>query len=144
MMNSHRDSTMIRLFGVAIIDNLETWLVMEYATEGNLLEMLHSTVEIPWERKWQIALDAAKAIEFLHKHSTVHRDIKSPNFLLTGGKVKLSDFGMASHSISTLATSTSTPSSPHSLPAHSFTSPSPLSPLLSHHYLFLVTSRHSC
>lgn len=43
-----------------------------------------------------ILADAARALEFLHRKSLIHRDIKSPNILLDSQhRCKIADFGMA-------------------------------------------------
>ncbi|MBA0552037.1 hypothetical protein Golob_022879 [Gossypium lobatum] len=47
----------------------------------------------------QIALDAARGLEYIHEHTKthyVHRDIKSSNILLDGSfRAKISDFGLS-------------------------------------------------
>jgi serine/threonine protein kinase len=35
------------------------------------------------------------AVAFLHKRRIIHRDLKSPNFLVVNDKIKICDFGMA-------------------------------------------------
>lgn len=51
-----------------------------------------------WSRCLDVAAQCADAVAALHSHDppVVHRDLKSPNFLLTAdGNVKLADFGLA-------------------------------------------------
>jgi serine/threonine protein kinase len=44
----------------------------------------------------QVCHETLKALDFLHQHHRIHRDIKSDNILLgLQGEVKLSDFGFA-------------------------------------------------
>lgn len=39
--------------------------------------------------------DVIDATAYLHKHETIHRDIKAENILLHEGRAKLADFGFA-------------------------------------------------
>lgn len=38
---------------------------------------------------------AATAVAYLHKRGILHRDLKSPNFLIVKGELKVADFGMS-------------------------------------------------
>lgn len=51
------------------------WLITEYAEGGSLYSLLHSEVEIAWEKRWLLAFEAAKAINYLHHRSNpiIHR-----------------------------------------------------------------------
>jgi hypothetical protein len=73
-------------------------LVTEYLPTGDLYHYLHSDEHISESRKVEMALDIARGLSFLHSSSPpiLHRDLKSPNLLLTGDyRVKLADFGLA-------------------------------------------------
>ena len=59
----------------------------------------------PWSLRWQWGLEAASAVAHLHRKGTVHRDIKSPNFLLVKDQLKLTDFGLSTaSSLASIAT----------------------------------------
>jgi serine/threonine protein kinase len=51
--------------------------------------------EIPWEVRLRWVKEIAIAVSHLHTYKVVHKDIKSPNFLLVNNKIKICDFGMA-------------------------------------------------
>eukprot|EP00736_Rhodelphis_marinus_P013915 Rmarinus@m.7316 len=85
------------LFMGACLEKQNTCLVTEYMTKGSLYEVLHSKTQLTWERRLQIALDAAKGMCFLHNSnpSILHRDLKSPNLLVDSDfRTKVSDFGL--------------------------------------------------
>jgi serine/threonine protein kinase len=54
---------------------------------------------LDWQTRLRIALDCARALEFLHEHSSpavIHRDFKCSNILLDHNyRARVSDFGMA-------------------------------------------------
>ncbi|KAK4596010.1 hypothetical protein RGQ29_014192 [Quercus rubra] len=79
-------------------------LVFEFMSNGTLQHHLHpSHIQhrpLNWGTRLRIALDCAKALEFLHEHATpspvIHRDFKCTNVLLDQNFcAKVSDFGLA-------------------------------------------------
>ncbi|KAM7459482.1 hypothetical protein LguiA_036476 [Lonicera macranthoides] len=66
------------------------FLVYEFAENGALSDHLHNPAvrvykPLPWKTRVQIALDAAKGLEYIHMHTKpyyVHRDVKTSNILL--------------------------------------------------------------
>ncbi|MQL84425.1 hypothetical protein Taro_016940 [Colocasia esculenta] len=80
-------------------------LVFEYMPNGCLQRHLHPTSSnsqqhvLDWCTRLRIALDCARALEFLHEHTVpavIHRDYKCSNILLDQNyRAKVSDFGMA-------------------------------------------------
>ncbi|GMR51585.1 hypothetical protein PMAYCL1PPCAC_21780 [Pristionchus mayeri] len=69
-------------------------VVMEYCTRGQLCEVLkkeHSVDSMEWV-DW--AKQIAEGMDYLHKHKVIHRDLKSPNILMTeDGQLRICDFG---------------------------------------------------
>ncbi|KZV52683.1 lysM domain receptor-like kinase 3 [Dorcoceras hygrometricum] len=93
----------VELLGYAS-GNDHLYLVYEYIQNGSLNDHLHSPSlkghqPLSWTTRMQIALDAAKGIEYIHDHTKaqyVHRDIKTANILLDEGlRAKVADFGLA-------------------------------------------------
>ncbi|KAL8053264.1 hypothetical protein ABFX02_05G059300 [Erythranthe guttata] len=75
-------------------------LVLEYASNGNLQQRLHSSnTSLAWRRRVAIAFQLAQAICYLHDGCSphiVHGDVKSSNVLLDENlDCKLCDFGSA-------------------------------------------------
>lgn len=78
-------------------------LIFEFMPNGSLQQHLHSPHTYPqpldWGARLRIALDCARALEFLHEHvipSIIHRDFKCSNILLDHNfRAKVSDFGLA-------------------------------------------------
>ncbi|TQD86204.1 hypothetical protein C1H46_028221 [Malus baccata] len=67
--------------------------------EGRQGERAFRVEPLDWGTRLRIALDCAKAFEFLHEHATpsvIHRDFKCTNVLLDQNfRAKVSDFGLA-------------------------------------------------
>lgn len=76
-------------------------LIMEFMPNATLHRHLHHHHPrlLNWGVRLRVALDCAKALEFLHEHSlpsVIHRDFKSSNILLDENfRAKVSDFGLA-------------------------------------------------
>lgn len=71
-------------------------LVMEYAPQGTLRDLLRQNAQLPVERVLQLALELADALARAHHMGVIHRDVKPDNVLLAeDGTPRLTDFGMA-------------------------------------------------
>lgn len=95
-------TNLVELIGYTASDEL--FLIYEYAQKGSLRNHLHDPqnkghTSLSWIMRVQIALDAARGLEYIHEHTKphyVHRDIKTSNILLDGSfRAKISDFGLA-------------------------------------------------
>ncbi|QCD90666.1 chitin elicitor receptor kinase 1 [Vigna unguiculata] len=93
----------VELLGYASGDD-HLYLVYEYVPNGSLSEHLHDPLlkghqPLSWCARVQIALDAAKGLEYIHDYTKaryVHRDIKTCNILLDEKlRAKVADFGLA-------------------------------------------------
>ncbi|XWS63706.1 hypothetical protein CRYUN_Cryun06bG0124600 [Craigia yunnanensis] len=92
----------VELLGFASGDD-HLYLVYEYVQYGSLNDHLRDPLlkghrPLSWTARTQIALDAAKGIEYIHDHTKaryVHRVIKTSNILLDKGLAKVADFGLA-------------------------------------------------
>jgi serine/threonine-protein kinase len=72
------------------------YLVMEYVDGPSAHALLDRLGRLPVGDVVHIALDIARALEYLHARNYVHRDIKPDNILITqAGVAKLADLGLA-------------------------------------------------
>ncbi|KAI9127968.1 hypothetical protein K1719_000961 [Acacia pycnantha] len=89
---------LVRLIGYCIESCL--FLVYEYIENGNLGQHLRGSgrESLSWPTRVQIALDAARGLEYIHEHTVpvyIHRDIKSANILIDKNfRAKVADFGL--------------------------------------------------
>ena len=75
-------------------------IVMEYMPLGSLFEYFHqeSGSKLPWALGLRMIMDITRGLAFLHAHNppVVHRDMKSPNCLITSDwRCKVADFGIS-------------------------------------------------
>ncbi|MBE7369210.1 serine/threonine-protein kinase [Ramlibacter pallidus] len=72
------------------------FLVMEYIQGDDLKHHLDRGTRYSLEQSLKIIRDLLSALDYAHKQGIVHRDIKPANLLIEpGGRVKLTDFGVA-------------------------------------------------
>ena len=72
------------------------FLVMEFVDGLDLASLVRQRGRLPVDRALDYVLQAAKGIDYAHRHHVIHRDIKPSNLLLDRhGNVKVLDFGIA-------------------------------------------------
>lgn len=86
----------VQCFGLVTGGNITRGFLMEYCPGGNLKEYLSSLTESAfcWKRAIRIINEIITPVIHLHNLNIIHRDIKSLNYLVTTGTVKLCDFGL--------------------------------------------------
>ncbi|XP_047175963.1 probable receptor-like protein kinase At1g80640 [Vigna umbellata] len=100
-LSKMRHQNIIKLMGYCV-HGQSRFLVYELVENGSLETQLHGPnrgSSLTWYLRLRIAVDVARALEYLHEHSNppvVHRDLQSSNVLLDSNfNAKLSDFGFA-------------------------------------------------
>jgi serine/threonine-protein kinase len=92
----HRNIVRVHEFGEA---NGTFFLVLDYVDGIDLHQLIQEKKRLDPKEALRIVLQAARALNYLHKHGMVHRDIKPSNFLLAqeDGElvVKLTDLGLS-------------------------------------------------
>ncbi|XP_039017888.1 LOW QUALITY PROTEIN: putative receptor-like protein kinase At1g80870 [Hibiscus syriacus] len=95
-----RSPFLVTLLGYCVEKN-KRLLVYEYMPNKNLQESLFGdgNLSMNWQRRFDVILDVAKALEFLHlgcDPPVIHGDIKPSNVLLDSDyRAKISDFGLS-------------------------------------------------
>lgn len=68
--------------------------IMEYCSRGSLFNLLREMEDISVELMIRLALSAARGVSELHRLQIIHRDVKSPNILVSQDfECKVTDFG---------------------------------------------------
>ncbi|XP_054788681.1 receptor-like protein kinase 7 [Prosopis cineraria] len=99
-LSSIRHVNVVKLY-CSITSEDSSLLVYEYLPNGSLWDRLHTSgkMELDWEKRYEIAVGAAKGLEYLHHgcvRPVIHRDVKSSNILLDEFmKPRIADFGLA-------------------------------------------------
>lgn len=72
------------------------FIVMEYVQGIDLYDLLEKCGRLPYDVAAIIAMQVARALDYVHYRGIVHRDIKPANVMISRqGGIKLMDFGIA-------------------------------------------------
>lgn len=99
-IQSHlRHKNILRLYGY-FYDTYRIYLILEYATNGELYHILQREKIFTENIAAQYISDLSAALHYCHQKNVIHRDIKPENLLLCKNNVlKIGDFGWSVHSI---------------------------------------------
>ena len=94
-MRTLRHGNILAYVGAGEWSDGRLFLVTEYCQLGTLANvLLNSSLPIPWSRILRFATQIAQGMQFLHSKHLAHRDLKSPNVLVTDSwTCKIADFG---------------------------------------------------
>jgi serine/threonine-protein kinase len=71
------------------------WFTMPYVEGESLRDRLQREHQLPLDDAVRISHEAARALDYAHRHGVVHRDVKPENILLTkDGDTLVADFGI--------------------------------------------------
>lgn len=88
----------------------QTFITMEYVDGEDLKSLLRRIGRMPVERAIQIAQQMCQALATIHRAGLIHRDLKPANVMLdAGGRVRITDFGIAGTRREQLALGAGTP-----------------------------------
>ncbi|MBN2430176.1 MAG: protein kinase [Acidobacteria bacterium] len=83
------------------------FIAMEFLEGDDLFRLIQHRHIFTLQKIIDLIIQVCEGLHFAHSHGIIHRDIKPANiFLLTNGKVKIVDFGIAHISQSSLMTKT--------------------------------------
>ena len=108
IMSKLDHQNIVKLLGV-VEDKPDFYLILEFCSGGSLRESLDKREgkRLPENQLYDWMKQAALPIQYLHKMGVVHKDVKSPNYLIAEGNIlKLTDFGISKELEATMSNAT--------------------------------------
>jgi serine/threonine protein kinase len=80
----------------AVVDEEQSYIVMEYVQGGSLKKYCSETNLLPLRQAVLVIFKMCRALDYAFQNGVIHRDIKPANILLSDrDEIKISDFGTA-------------------------------------------------
>jgi len=97
LLKEMRHPNIVKFLGLCKSDEGDIFIVTEFVPGGDLRHILKDkNFPLPWKLRISIAMDLAKALQYLHSQGIIHRDVKSNNLLVEEDwTIKVCDFGFA-------------------------------------------------
>jgi serine/threonine-protein kinase len=81
---------------IPVADKSRPYIVMEYVQGQTLDRLLHTVGLLPIADTLKIASRVCEALEYMHEHGVIHRDMKPSNIMVCDdGALRIMDFGIA-------------------------------------------------
>jgi DNA-binding response OmpR family regulator len=104
ILSDIKHPNIVQIYDYGFSANYMPYILMEFIKGSPLTEVIKEN-SLSFKKRLHIFVQICKAIQFIHKHKVLHRDIKPGNIMITNNlDVKLTDFGLA-HIIDTHDTS---------------------------------------
>ena len=108
MLSGLDHPNIVKLLGI-VDEATDFMLILELCEGGSLRSFLDKGNRLSQEQFYDWAKQAALPLEYLKQNHLVHKDVKSPNYMITAGKtLKLGDFGIAKNIEETTYSATET------------------------------------
>lgn len=98
LLTQLRDAPNVTQYYGCFLDGPRVWIVMEYAQGGSVRTLMKASKDGTVEEKYVVIIirEVLLGLNYLHKSSIIHRDLKAANILITAaGKVMICDFGVS-------------------------------------------------
>ena len=86
---------LVPIYDVGELENGSPYFVMEFLSGCSLEERLHQG-DVSWRQAVEWMVQAAEAIDYVHRRGLIHRDLKPANIVLDANQqARVTDFGLA-------------------------------------------------